>query len=177
MLLEDPDPRLVVPGGSGHSLRARSSLRSPVRQGIPKGSSTHSQANESGYPSRQGEPLAHLGFILAATKNNAANCIPAVPASGGYDAFTISAKVSPLDFPDVWFDSGVLQLTDSLHHQAATRFVVIRVLVAIDSIGLRLRCGEQQLEHKHTSATVSIVGQSLQTAGLVFGSAHSPSGL
>ena len=108
-------------------------------------------------------------IVLAAAENDATNPIAAGRPSHCYNLLAILAPIETLNLPKIRFDAGVLELADSLDHQARPYLVIIDLLVALELVELRLLRRHKELEHEPTAVLVGKkIGQTLQSSRLFF---------
>jgi hypothetical protein len=89
-------------------------------------------------------------IVFTATQDGTSNVGPAISARGDYDFLAIFTPVEPLNFPNVWLDTGILELLNRSHHQSGTNLRVVGLPISFNRIKLRFLCGYQQLEHEKT---------------------------
>jgi len=86
-----------------------------------------------------------------------------------YNLFAILAPIETLNLPKIRLDAGLLELPDSLDHQARPYLAIIDLLIALELVELRLLRRHKELEHEPTAVLVGKkIGQTLQSSRLFF---------
>jgi hypothetical protein len=102
--------------------------------------------------------------VLAARKNDAADLVMAVPTRCGYNFLAVFSTVQSLDFPDIRFNSRVLQLPNCVRHEPGTKLEIIRLPVSLEPVELSLFRWHQEFEHEQAAAlAVQVFGQASQS--------------
>jgi hypothetical protein len=84
-----------------------------------------------------------------------------------HNPLTILAAIETFDFPHIRIDASVLQLADSLDHQAWPNLEIIGLLVALKLVELRLLRRHQEFEHEAAAVPFrEKSGQAFQSGNL-----------
>ena len=78
----------------------------------------------------------------------------------------ILARVQPFDFPDIRFDDRPLELFHCAHHQRWPQLPVVMRRVALQTLQLLDRRGDEEFEHEIAALAVQTVPEFTQAPGL-----------
>src|ERR1700720_1404517 len=159
----------IAPRDFGDSLLARRFFAPPGDQRIPKSRAADRKADEARHTGRHRKPVSHFLIVLTAAENDATNPIAASRPGRCHNLLAILAPIETLNLPKIRFDAGVLELADSLDHQARPHLAIIDLLIALELVELRLLRRHKELEHEPTAVLVGKkIGQTLQSSRLFF---------
>src|SRR4029077_4303306 len=145
----------------------RDLLGAPIDQRLPEDRTAYGEADQARPRGGGGQPLMHLGVVLAAAEDDAADLVAPAATRRSHHLLAILAPVEAFDLPEIGFDAGVLELLDRPHHELGPELPFIGLLVALQLVELGLFRWHQQLEHEAALALAGeIVGQALQDGGL-----------
>src|SRR5215475_3583410 len=160
--LEQAYELAIAPRDFGDDLLARCFFAPPGDQRTPESRAADRKADEARHTGRHRKPVSHFLIVLAAAENNATDPVAAGRPRRCYNLLAIVAPIETLNLPQIRFDAGILELMDSLDHQARPHLAIVEPLVALDFVELGFLRRDKELEHESTAALVGeIIGQTL----------------